>query len=146
MVLGYDDSLLATDSDQAVGAGTGGKSWSVNPQARLHRQLTSALDVNAGVDVTITRITNPPDAGTAATLSDLENPDGYLTVAGVFVEAVLRPTPKLTVIPGVRADLNHETGEPQTVDQSSVDPRLMVRCALSDADVGGTTLTLVRSA
>ena len=140
VVLGYDDSLLATDSDRSVGAGTGGKSWSVNPQARVHQQIAPVLDLNAGADVTISTITTPPDGGAPSTLSTLENPDGTLTTAGVFVEAVLRPTPQLSVIPGVRADLYHETGQAQSVDQSSIDPRLMARYKISDAELGGTTL------
>ena len=140
VVLGYDNSLLATGNDCSVGAGTGGKTWSVNPQARVHQHVASVLDVNAGADVTVSTINAPPDGGSPSTLNTLENPDGTLTTAGVFVEAVLRPAPKLSVIPGVRADLYHETGTPQTVNQTSLDPRLMARYQLTDAEFGGTTI------
>ncbi|MFN7134889.1 MAG: TonB-dependent receptor plug domain-containing protein, partial [Myxococcales bacterium] len=64
---------------------------------------------------------------------------GWLSVGGAFTELVLKPSERLRLIPGLRADLyNHGS-----TTQWNLDPRLIARWRVYDGEVGGTWLKAV---
>jgi TonB family protein len=136
VVLGYDDSFIRNGPFEGeVTGGVGANTWSANPQLRLHRTAGSWLELNLGAESTVRTLRSPPRSGstTAAEENEVDmvfNKDGWFTASGAFAEVVLRPHPRLRLIPGVRGDLYDERHGSASVTKTSVDPRMLARLRL----------------
>ena len=149
LVLGYDDSTLSGGDGPVAGSSAlGNGSWSAGPALRAHRAAFSWLDLDAGLDSVVRTVKNPASSATATSAagsgsgaSQIFNSDGYFVTSGTFVEAAWKPNDDWRIMPGVRADLyNQQRTLGANVQQWNVDPRLLIRYRLSEAEAGGTTL------
>ncbi len=144
VVLGYDDSLFGGDNQQVAGNGAlGNGTWSVNPQFRFRRTPIPWFELNLGAESALRTVTTPP-AGPNPVVSknqtdaaQLFNQNGFFSASGVFAETVLRVSPRLRLIPGLRADLYDERhSSSASVSQWNLDPRFLARYRLSDSERG----------
>ena len=145
LVLGYDDSSLGTGAPAEIaGSGAlGNGTKSINPQIRLRRAPAAWLDLTLGVESNLRTVSNPPSTPATPTAMDLSmilNQDGIFTASAAFAETVWKPTARLRLIPGLRADLYDERHGDSSVTKSSWDPRLLARYHLTDADRGNVWL------
>jgi hypothetical protein len=90
-------------------------------------------------------VRNPPPPTNQGPMVDqamrLFNQDGWFSASGAFAELVWKPTPRLRLIPGLRADLYDERHGGSSVTRSSADPRLLGRLRLGgDETAGGVWL------
>jgi TonB family protein len=145
LIFGYDDTFFAgtTDTQITGDTGLGNGVWSVNPIVRVHRKPRPWLELDFGASSYDHAVNNPPPATTAPNtqlsndVANLFNPNGFYTETGAFAQAVLIPTPRLRIIPGIRADVYDERLDAGGgVTQTSVDPRLLARYRLTDAAHG----------
>jgi TonB family protein len=154
LILGYDDTSFGSPSGGSAavtgGGALGNGSWSGGPQLRLHRSPSAWLQVNVGAESLLRNVDNQASSSTttststssttAGSAAGIVNQSGFFSTSGAFIEAVVKATDSFTLIPGVRGDLYDERRKPSSVTQWSVDPRLLARWRLTEADFGGTTL------
>jgi hypothetical protein len=127
VVLGYDHTFSGgTDFTVLLAEPTLSARWVPGPR----------LTVNGGVMGTF------HDVGQGAAANSAANPLSAITSQldkfyGVspYLEALIRPTPRVLIRPGVRAD----TYADGTTTKSDVDPRLTVRYKLADRDLRDVT-------
>jgi len=132
-----EESLrLVAGYDHTFSAGTDFQVWSAEPNASMRWTPTPKLTVNLGVQAYVHKVEQ--GAGTVAG----QNAFAMLTAQldkfyGVspYVEALWRPTPRVLIRPGVRAD----TTSDGTTTKSDVDPRLTVRYKLADRNLPDVT-------
>lgn len=101
--------------------------------------VSPALRVTAGLDLLAnhfagdyTGIPVPPDEGGDPTALSTQRQisvraDDWVLLPGAYVEAGIRPVPRLLIAPGVRADYN------DMIREGALDPRLSVRFDVTDA-------------
>jgi TonB family protein len=143
LIFGYDDSNIGGGGGGVGGNnGLGNGDWSAGPQLRMHRTAMPWLQWNAGLETVVKNVDTSASSTstTASGAGSIINQKGYFYTSGGFVEAVVKPTDELRLIPGVRADRYDEVLSNKSIHQWNIDPRLLLRYRLTDAEYGGTTL------
>jgi len=147
VIFGYDDTQVggAAGGGSVFGdSGLGNGTWSVNPQVRVHRALGPNLDATFGLESYDHTVDNQ-SSGTVASQTGMNiakffGTSGYYSQSGALAELVWKPTERLRLIPGVRGDLYDEHQTSGDTTQWSLDPRLLGRYRLTDAEHGSVWL------
>jgi TonB family protein len=120
LVLGYDHTFSS---------GTDFTVWLAEPSIVGEWVRDQRLTVGAGVIGSVRDITQGAGANpSAGSLAAITAPLHKFDVASGYLEALWRPTPRLLIRPGLRADA-YTDGD---TDKSAADPRLTVRYRLFD--------------
>jgi TonB family protein len=130
---GLEENLrLVAGYDHTFSAGTDFHVWSAEPTASVRWTPTKELTFDAGVQAFFHKV----DQGAGSVAG--QNAFSALTAqldkfygASPYLEALWRPTPRILIRPGVRAD----TMSDGTTTKSDIDPRLTVRYKLADRDL-----------
>ncbi len=121
VLLGYDETQLAAGA-------VSNKSVFVDPQVSWSLPLASWLRVRAGGEALLRESGNPPEARPVEEVigmtASLIQTSGRLFNVGAFLEAPVKPSERLLVVPGVRYDHYRD----DKAQQRSLDPRLTLRC------------------
>jgi TonB family protein len=123
LIFGYDKTY-SDDVDFDV--------LSVKPVIRSRYKASKTLDFGFGADGSARKVAQ--DAGADAAANPIAALTAQLTSsysAGVYAEALWRPTPSWLIRPGVRGDVYSDN----TATKQSFDPRLTVRYKLADRDL-----------
>ncbi|MDY7232001.1 TonB family protein [Hyalangium rubrum] len=137
LTLGLDDmGLLGEQGPQRVGE-FALRQASVSARARWTRQLTPELGLTLGADaehrraaLSILGTALPPGAREMDPSNPLQRPSTIALMSGAHVEFHWRPSPRWSVVPGLRADAYHLV---PGLTHWAVEPRLAVRHALTEA-------------
>jgi TonB family protein len=118
--------------DRTFSGGTDFSVWIAEPSISLRWVQSPRLTLAGGV----MGMFHDVDQGAAATatgnaLSAITTQLGKFYAASPYVEALWRPTPRLLIRPGVRADSYAD----ETTQASDIDPRLTVRYKLAERDL-----------
>ena len=118
LVLGYDHT---------VSQGVDFSVWSAEPHVALLWTQSERLKLGAGVEGSVRDLHQGPTAvGGADAFAALTSELGTAYSQSAYLEAIWRPTPKVLLRPGVRADVY----EDNTANKSAIDPRLTARYKL----------------
>jgi len=123
---------LVAGYDHTFSAGTDFHVWSAEPTATMRWVPTPKLTFDLGVQAFFHKVDQGAGAvaGQNAFTALTAQLDKFYGVSP-YVEALWRPTPRILIRPGVRADTNSDG----TTTKSDVDPRLTVRYKLADRNL-----------
>jgi len=127
-----ETARLVAGYDHTFSAGTDFNVWSVEPTATARWAPTPKITFDLGVQAFFHKVEQ--GAGAAAgqnAFSALTSQLDKFYGVSPYVEALWRPTPRILIRPGVRADSNADG----TTSKYDVDPRLTVRYKLADRDL-----------
>ena len=138
-------SLAATlGFDRTSAAGQSTSSYLTNARMKWTKPLTKEVTFRSGLDVLLerytTEVTNADDSKFNQYFPALTDVTGAL-----WVDAVMKPHPRVEIVPGLRTELYSSQIDPtqlatsQSASIGALDPRLLVRLRLHDR------LTLVSS-
>ncbi len=130
---GLEENLrLVAGYDHTFSAGTDFEVWSAEPTATMRWTPTPKLTFDLGVQAFARKVEQGAGsvAGQNAFSTLTAQLDKFYGVSP-YIEALWRPTPRILIRPGVRAD----TTSDGTTTKSDVDPRLTVRYKLADRNL-----------
>jgi TonB family protein len=118
--------------DRSFSMGTDFSVWIAEPSISLRWVHSARLTLAAGVQGLFHDVNQGVGASPAANpLSAITAQLGRFYSASPYLEALWRPTPRLLIRPGVRADSYTDA----TTTASDIDPRLTVRYKLTERDL-----------
>ena len=132
----FEETLrLVGGYDRTFSMGTDFSVWSVEPQATAEWTQSERLRVGAGLQGSFRDLQQgAASAAGANAFSAITSQLGKIYSQSAYLEALWRPTPKLLLRPGVRADAYQDS----TADKTSADPRFTARYRLLERDLPGT--------